>query len=766
MRLGGGCGRMRAMEQGNDTRPVAEGYEILEPLGRGGTSEVWLARQKSLDRLVALKVLGAERLADAAGREAFRREAVAAAKVDLAGVVRVLDFGESADGRLWYAMEYVEGQSLADWLAEHPRMASSEVLTLAGIAADTLGALWRQYGLVHCDVKPGNLLIGRDGSVKLVDFGVARYAGTAGARGDEDLEGTPTYLAPEQIETGAADCRSDMYALGLTLYHALTGCEPFNGRTLGEVLEAQATDYLQDPCELVPDTPTGFAWLLHKLTAKNPELRPETWEDVAKDILQIREGHMPLPPYPKEGESTILLNPERMAGRGGKLSNGTRVVVVGTQTGKWIESHGDAEMKRRRSGGCGKGCLGFLAFVLLLAGVAGWFWYKAGMPKFWEDVGKTPAQTYVEPEEEKTLAVHGSAESVAAVQAAADGNAAAGGEDEPADAAVGPVEVPDAVKKRFVEAADLFNGAFESWLWSAEMDEAARADVLPEIEADARAAAELFEGLAGELPADMPVQAYANQCYQLAKDARKARVPEGERRLAYAGKHHDEKQAPWPTPGAGFLGAPMQLGYAWDYLPVPSGRDDAMEFMMLMIRMGVDAEPSPAGDGGLSLFGPLKWMMPVADAMKALRADPKGVRRHVAEGAVFPFGGVFAREVPAGMAGQGKYGKMRLLTDLEDRLVGLELYEEEPKELLHDPLQFIDGQRALDFVTGRLAPEKGNCRVFQQALQGQGTVRVDCEAADFAESPDAPRPIWRSMLVLPRGLAKCCMYHVLGGRDE
>ena len=752
------------MEQENDTRPVAEGYEILERLGRGGTSEVWLARQKSLDRLVALKVLGAERLADAAGREAFRREAVAAAKVDLPGVVRVLDFGESADGRLWYAMEYVEGQSLADWLAGHPRMAASEVLTLAGIAADTLGALWRQYGLVHCDVKPGNLLIGKDGSVKLADFGVARYAGTAGARGDEDLEGTPTYLAPEQIETGAADCRSDMYALGLTLYHALTGCEPFNGRTLADVLEAQATDYLKDPCELVPDTPTGFAWLLHKLTAKNPALRPETWEDVAKDIAQIRGGHMPLPPYPKEGESTILLNPERMAGRGGKLSTGTQqtVVVVGTQTGKWLESHGNAAMQRRRSGGGGKGCLGFLAFVLVVAGVAAGLWIKAGKPEFWKDVGKTPAQKYVAPQEEETLEVHGSAESAAAAKPESEDAGAA--EAEAAGVATG--EVSAAAKKRFVEAADLFNGALEAWQGLEGLDEAGREDALPGIEADARAAAELFEGLAGELPDDMPARTYANQCYQLAKDARKARVPEGERRLAYAGKHHDEKQSPWPTPEAGFLGAPMQLGYAWDYLPVPSGRDDAMEFMMLMIRMGVDAEPSPMGDGGLSLFGPLKWMMPAADAMKALRADSKGVRRHVAEGAIFPFGGVFARELPAGAAGQGKYGKMRLLTDAEDRLVGLELYEEEPKELQHAALQFLDGPVALDFVTGRLAPEKGKCRVFQQAMQGQGTVRVDCEAADFAESEESPRPIWRSMLILPRGLAECCMYHVLGGKDE
>ena len=756
---------MRGMEQGNDTRPVVEGYEILERLGRGGTSDVWKACQISLDRPVALKVLAADRLAEPGSKDAFRREAVAAAKVDLGGVVRVLDFGECADGRLWYTMEYVEGQSLADWLATHRRMAAGEVLTLAGIVAETLGELWRQYGLVHCDVKPGNLLIGKDGSVKLADFGVARFAGTAGARGDEDLEGTPTYLAPEQIQTGAADCRSDMYALGLTLYHALTGCEPFNGRTLADVLEAQANDYLKDPCEVAPDTPTGFAWLLHKLTAKDPGLRPETWEDVAKDVMQIREGHMPLPPYPKEGDSTILLNPERMAGRGGKLSNGTRntVVVVGTQTGKWIESHG-AEMARSRRGGGGKGCLGFLAFVLVVAGIAVGLWIKAGKPEFWKDIGKTPAEKYVPPAGEEKLEVHGRAAAPESEGSAAEPEAAV----EPESAApVGETEVPGEVRKRFVEAADLFNGALAAWQGLEGLDETAREAELPGIEADARSAAEMFEELAGELPADMPARTYANQCYQLAKDVRKARVPEEKRRLAFAGKRHDEMRAPWPTPEPGFAGIPMQLGYAWDYLPMPSGRDDATEFMMLMIRAGVEGKPVALGDGTTSLlYGPLKWMMPVEEALKVLRIDAKGIRRHVAEGAIFPFGGVFAVEAPAGAAGQGKYGKMRILGDAEGRLLGVELYEEAPETLLNEPLKFADGPRTLDFVTGRMAPEKGRCRVFQQALQGSGTVRIDCEAADFAEGEETPRPVWRSMLIVPRGLAESCTYHVMGGRED
>ena len=360
--------------------PAVPGYEIVSFLGAGGTSTVWLARQLSLDRVVAIKVLSPALLADETARAQFQKEARAAAKLSHPAIVGIVDFGEH-DGALFYIMEYVDGTNLAQWVAHHQRMAHGQALKLVNIIAGALEAAWRETGLIHCDIKPGNILLGADGAVKITDLGLARIAGVAATRAaSEIIEGTPTYIAPEQIEGREPDCRSDIYSLGLTLYHILTGKPPFEGRSLNEVIEAQQNDYLPDPCDLLPHLPVAYGWLLAKMTAKNPAKRQQNWTEVLKDIHQIKTGKSPLPPYPGEDESTILLNPRhRPAARANtiNLSAAAKKAITISASHEALISQQKRGSASATASSRGGGCLRFLLFLAFLGGVLGAIWFFA-----------------------------------------------------------------------------------------------------------------------------------------------------------------------------------------------------------------------------------------------------------------------------------------------------------------------------------------------------------------------------------------------------
>ena len=204
------------------------GFDILGMIGRGGMGAVYKARQISLGRTVAIKILPPAAASDAEFAERFRREAAALAALDHPNIVTLYDFGER-DGCYFFIMEYVDGVDLAQRLASGS-MTTDEALALVPQVCDAL-----QYshdrGVVHRDIKPGNLLIDRTGKVKIADFGLAKLVGTG--LDEFDLTrtsaalGTPRYMAPEQMEGGpSADHRTDIYALGVVLYEMLTGEVP------------------------------------------------------------------------------------------------------------------------------------------------------------------------------------------------------------------------------------------------------------------------------------------------------------------------------------------------------------------------------------------------------------------------------------------------------------------------------------------------------------------------------------------------------------
>ncbi|MBR6022925.1 MAG: serine/threonine protein kinase, partial [Kiritimatiellae bacterium] len=240
--------------------PTIPGLTFERPVGVGGTSVVWLARQTALDRAVAVKVLDPDRLSDPAERARFNAEARAAVRLASPAIVQILDYGEAPDGRLYYVMEYVEGGSLADWLRDNPHMPPRAVWQVLRVVASTLDAAFAQASIIHADIKPGNILLAADGTIRLADLGLASLADARSAPPSDVVEGTPTYFAPEQLEGAPASPQSDMYSLGLTAYHLLTGRPPFEGLpTPAAVLEAQRSDYLPDPTPLAPGLTTAGA---------------------------------------------------------------------------------------------------------------------------------------------------------------------------------------------------------------------------------------------------------------------------------------------------------------------------------------------------------------------------------------------------------------------------------------------------------------------------------------------------------------------------
>jgi len=242
-------------------------YELHRRIARGGMAEVYLARDQLLDRHVAVKVLFPEFAADPTFVERFRREAKAAANLNHPNIVGIFDWGEE-DGTYYIVMEYVEGRSLAQILAERGPLDASRSADIASEVAAALGAAHGR-GVAHRDVKPGNVLISNEGEVKVADFGIA----TALVGGVENnltqtgsVMGTATSFSPEQAQGKPVDPRSDLYSLGVVLYEMLVGKPPFTA-----------------------DTPVAAA-ITMKLLAKNPENRYPSADDLRSDIGRYRSG--------------------------------------------------------------------------------------------------------------------------------------------------------------------------------------------------------------------------------------------------------------------------------------------------------------------------------------------------------------------------------------------------------------------------------------------------------------------------------------------
>ncbi len=283
--------------------PVSSGarlgpYEVIGPLGAGGMGEVYRARDTRLGRDVALKVLPASVASDPDRRARFEQEARAASALNHPNIITLLDIGD-ADGVSYIAMEHVDGKTLRDLLAAGP-LPSRKVLEIAEQLADGL-AKAHGAGILHRDLKPDNVMVSKDGFVKILDFGLAKL-GPAPVEGASNLEtaarpatspgavmGTVGYMSPEQASGRPVDFRSDQFSLGTVLYEMVTGTRPFMRKTSAETLVAIIREEPDDPAKLNPRSPAPLRWLIERCLEKDPEDRFTSTRDLARDLGSLRE---------------------------------------------------------------------------------------------------------------------------------------------------------------------------------------------------------------------------------------------------------------------------------------------------------------------------------------------------------------------------------------------------------------------------------------------------------------------------------------------
>jgi tRNA A-37 threonylcarbamoyl transferase component Bud32 len=269
-------------------------YELLGQLGAGGMGEVHKARHRRLDKLVALKVLHTRSLRSDEGTARFLREMKAIGGLDHPNVVEAHDAGEQG-GIVYLVMKLIDGTDLARRVQKQGPLPVAEACDCVRQAALGLQYL-HERGLVHRDIKPSNLMRTADGTVKILDLGLARWRAETSA--DSDLTGvgqvmgTPDYLAPEQIRgASAVDIRADLYALGGTLFYLLTGRAPFaHHKEVYEKLKAQQEEPPPDVCKLRPEVPAAVAELVRRLLAKKPLERPQTPATVAAALADFAQS--------------------------------------------------------------------------------------------------------------------------------------------------------------------------------------------------------------------------------------------------------------------------------------------------------------------------------------------------------------------------------------------------------------------------------------------------------------------------------------------
>ncbi len=287
--------------------------ELLSILGKGGTATVYKARQISTGRMVAVKILNQDFIRSEEDVERFLNEAKACARFHHRNIVRVYDAQEYA-GYHYFVMELIQGYTFAAYLERKKQVRVEDALIIMESVAAALQYAWQKFAVVHCDIKPDNIMVDADGTIKLMDLGIARSLFTARAKdsSNDEILGTPGYISPDQIyDLPDLDCRADIYSLGATLYHLLTGVSLFPGKTTQEVVDAHiGPNFARDPRILAPEIPRNFVIILSRMLAKDRTLRYPNWETLEADIARLYAGEELLATPLKPGESSIAFNAE------------------------------------------------------------------------------------------------------------------------------------------------------------------------------------------------------------------------------------------------------------------------------------------------------------------------------------------------------------------------------------------------------------------------------------------------------------------------
>ncbi len=495
------------------------GYDILEKIGEGGTASVWKARQLSLNRLVAIKVMDPALKLDPSALARFRQEAQAAARLKHASIVQVYDTGEM-DGQPYLVMEYVDGYTVGDLLQRSGPLTEGNALLVTEAVAHALAYAWDKDCIIHLDVKPDNVLVESDGGIKVTDLGLARFIGIQRRRAEDDvIIGTPNYVSPEQAEgMEDLDCRTDIYSLGAMLYHLVTGRLPFAGRPGSSAMDAHLSEYLPDPMELNPSLSPGVAWLIEKMMAKNRAYRPLYWSLVLADLAEVKQGRMPRPPLPEAGISTVLRCPARVVPlpapepvpevKAAEPEAPRRQIVLkaSSSTQPGLQSIYDDQ-------GFGR-ALAQLLFLVAVAVGAGVFFYLDLHHRIGLRPPPPPPAPEVVPLVNRSAVVPAPAVEEAPVPEIDWGDEAV--TEAPASGMKNGVVVWD--NADFKEGARLFNDAYAVYMEFQKTR--ANRDQLPRVEREVREAMRKFESVKNMAPPDVDVAGYIQQCFHLIADVR------------------------------------------------------------------------------------------------------------------------------------------------------------------------------------------------------------------------------------------------------
>ena len=267
---------------------------LIKQVGVGGMSTVWKARRESDGRIVAVKILNHEFAANGAEARQFRSEERMMEEIHHPGIVAAYSF-DFDQGYWYYVMEFVDGYSFADLLRRKQHIRETDCLLICESVASALDFAWNDHGIVHCDLKPENIMINTEGIIKLLDLGIShRYEYKDGPLDVPDhVLGTPAYISPEQVYGDVElDCRSDIYSLAATIFHLATGRVLFPGRDNDGMMRAHCDETTQahDPRAYHPELSEGFCQLLEAMLVKNRDFRVANWADVIELCQEVESG--------------------------------------------------------------------------------------------------------------------------------------------------------------------------------------------------------------------------------------------------------------------------------------------------------------------------------------------------------------------------------------------------------------------------------------------------------------------------------------------
>ncbi|GAB3693929.1 serine/threonine-protein kinase [Nocardiopsis oceani] len=350
---------------------LSDRYRLEEQIGSGGMGTVWRATDTLLNRSVAVKLLHPAQMAEPTARERFRTEGRITAGLSHPGIAQVYDYGEG-DGRAYLIMELVVSEPLSQVLREHGHLSADQTLDFICQAAKALAAA-HSRGVVHRDIKPGNLLVTGDGQLKLTDFGIARGDMSVTLTQTGMVMGTAQYISPEQASGRPASAASDLYALGVVAYECLAGQPPFTGDSPVALALAHTRD---DPPELPDHVPAEIDNLVTSMLAKEPDDRPASAGEVAHLAAVIRSNAGTGPPTPSTGfnglaQTMVVSTVPEPGSRTGPTPSARRTAgqpaVPAGQDGDSATLAEDSDSKRRISAPV---ILAALAATILIVAVA------------------------------------------------------------------------------------------------------------------------------------------------------------------------------------------------------------------------------------------------------------------------------------------------------------------------------------------------------------------------------------------------------------